>query len=195
LLDSGGSSWILIFQDADDGGDRVPVACGRGAGEEFVDASEIADGLHVTAVDAEDELALRGEDADEPVTLRRKADREGCVDSSGFGEDADEADRTFILRRWFGGEGILVFEAEKIVAVAEDDFGFEGQGAEQGGAEFRLGAGLADDESAGSADIHDVVFAKFLREKAWAKGSVPANIDAAKEDDESHKGDYEGRGV
>ena len=50
---------------------------------------------------------------------------------------------------------------------------------------------LADDKGSRRAYVHDIVFAQLPCEDAGAKGSVSANINAAKEDDESHTPDYE----
>ena len=52
--------------------------------------------------------------------------------------------------------------------------------------ELRSRLWLTDDEGSRGAYVHDIVFAQFPCENAGAKGSMSANVDAAKEDDESH---------
>ena len=52
---------------------------------------------------------------------------------------------------------------------------------------------LANDKGSRRAYVHDIVFAQLPCEDAGAKGSVSAYINAAKEDDESHTPDYEGK--
>ena len=45
-----------------------------------------------------------------------------------------------------------------------------------------------NDKRASSTDIHDIKVAQFSCEDAWAKRSVPANVDTPEEHNESHTG-------
>jgi hypothetical protein len=62
----------------------------------------------------------------------------------------------------------------------------EWQPGKQSRPEFCSRLWLANDKGSRRAYVHDIVFAQLPREDARAKGSVSANINAAKEDDESH---------
>ena len=61
---------------------------------------------------------------------------------------------------------------------------FRAQEVQKSAPEYRLVLWLADDEGSRRAYVHDIVFAQLPSEDAGAKGSVSANISAAKEDDE-----------
>ena len=58
-----------VLQNAHDGGDCVPVARCCGGAVELVDLAEVADGFHMAAVHAEDELAFAGQYTHEPLAL------------------------------------------------------------------------------------------------------------------------------
>ena len=77
-------------------------------------------------------------------------------------------------------------QTDNIATVAEHDFRFERQPAEQFGTELGSTAGFANDKRACSTHIHDIVIAQFSCEDAWAKRPVPANVDTPEENNESH---------
>jgi len=83
------------------------------------------------------------------------------------------------------------FQAQKVAPVAQHHVSFKGQLGKQSCPEFCSRLWLADDKGARCAYVHDIVFAQLLCENAGAKCSVSANIDAPKEDNESHTPDYE----
>src|SRR5205085_6821492 len=87
---------------------------------------------------------------------------------------------------------MLRLEADEIASVADHDLGLERQLAAQCRAQLRLRAGLANDERPRGAEVHDVEVAQLACESAWAKRPVSTDVDAAKEDDESHAGSWTG---
>jgi hypothetical protein len=96
-----------------------------------------------------------------------------------------------IRRRGLSPKRIRRFQAQKVAPVAQHHVRFEWQLGKQSRPEFCTRLWLADDKGSRRAYVHDIVFAQLPCEDAGAKGSVSANINAAKEDDESHTLDYE----
>lgn len=119
-----------------------------------------------------------------PFVALRNCDGERDLAASGPGEDADEADDVRVWR--LCAERIFCFQLEEIGGVAKGDFCFEGEFAAQISKELCAWAGLANDEGAGSADVHDIIGGEFCRERGRTKSPVAADVDAAKEDDERH---------
>jgi hypothetical protein len=180
------------FEDAEDGQDSIPVAGGDGDAEEFIDLAQVGDGFHVAAVFTEEERVFGGDDAHEPWTGGGQRAWDGREVGARLGEDAYEADD--VWAGLGGGKRIVVFHAEQTAGLAEGYGGLEGELAEESGAEFFRWTGLANDEGARGAHVDDSVGAQFFGEKARAKGSVAANVDASKESDQSHGGIVEKAG-
>lgn len=72
------------------------------------------------------------------------------------------------------------------MTVAERNFRFEWQFANQCSVEFCPQARLANHKSTCGTYIHNIVGAQLFREGAWSKCPVSAHIDASQENDESH---------
>ena len=85
-----------------------------------------------------------------------------------------------------GAKGILCYQANEITCLANSDFGFEGEVALQCCQEPCSWSGLPNYEGTCSADADEIVVSQFESEESRAKGSVTADIDASKEDDEGH---------
>ena len=83
---------------------------------------------------------------------------------------------------------MLRFQTDEIAAVAQHDVRFEWQLPEQFSTEPCSRSRFAHYKRAGSTHIHDIIVAQLFCEEAWAKRPVPANIDTAEENDESHTG-------
>src|SRR5437667_115727 len=176
----------LAFQNPHDRNYGVPIPCRRRHAEQFVDLAKIPDRLHVTTVHSEDESAFRCDNAQQPLPTWRKGDWNGSPDAAGFRQNAHESND--IRARRLSSKRILRLQTDKIAAVAEHDFGFEWQLPEQCRTERCSRSRFANDKRAGSTHIHDIIVAQLFCEEAWAKRPVPANIDTAEENDESHTG-------
>ena len=140
----------------------------------------------MTTVHSEDESAFRCDNAQQPLPTWRKRDWNGSPDAAGFRQNAHESND--IRARRLSSKRILRLQTDKIAAVAEHDFGFEWQLPEQCRTERCSRSRFANDKRAGSTHIHDIIVAQLFCEEAWAKRPVPANIDTAEENDESHTG-------
>ena len=142
-------------------------------------------GLHVAAVHSEDEPAFRGDDPDEPLTLRRKADRQRGSSSTAFRQNADESNDISAFR--LRAERVFRFEPEQVACVTEHDFRIGWELALQSGAKRRLrSAGFAHDEGARGADIDDAVVVQLACEDARTEPPVSADVHAPQKNDERH---------
>jgi len=81
---------------------------------------------------------------------------------------------------------ILHLHAHKIAAFAHHNFRFERQLEQQCSAESCSRPRFANDKSASGPYLYDIVVAWFSCEDAWAKGSVPADIDTSEKNNQSH---------
>jgi len=85
---------------------------------------------------------------------------------------------------------MFVLEANEVATIADENFRFEWQLAEQLSTKLCSRSRLPNDKGPCSTHVHDLIFAQFSCEDAWPQPSVSANIDASEENDESHSGDY-----
>jgi len=91
--------------------------------EQLVELGEVANRFHVAPVGAEHELALGGERTHQPIAFRWKGYRQRRLSATGFGQDGHEANDVGGL----GCKRVFRLQTQKVAAVAEDDFSFEGQ--------------------------------------------------------------------
>jgi len=68
---------------------------------------------------------------------------------------------------------------------------FERQLAKQCSTEFCTGSRFTNNKGARGAHVQDIIATQLLREDAWAKRSVSANIDTPEEDNKGHTPNYE----
>lgn len=101
-----------------------------------------------------------------------------------FRQDADKWDK--IRMSWFRSKRILLFQLDKITALAERNLRFKRQLAAQFRKKLCARARFSNDKCPCGADIHNVVSTQFRCKRAWAKRPVPSNIDSAEEDNQSH---------
>src|SRR5438445_3202482 len=176
----------LAFQQLHNRNYWVPIPGRRREPEQFVELAKIADRLHVTTVHSEDESVVRCDHSYEPLPTWRKCDWNGSPHAAGFRQDAHESNN--IRARRPSSKRMVSHQTDNIATVAEHDFRFERQPAEQFGTELGSTAGFANDKRACSTHIHDIVIAQFSCEDAWAERPVPAHIDTPEENDQSHTG-------
>src|SRR5690242_2295549 len=69
----------------------VPIPRRRRHAEQLVNFAQIADGFHMATVYSEDKLALRRDDAHEPLSVWWKCDGQRDPEASGFRQDAHES--------------------------------------------------------------------------------------------------------
>ena len=80
---------------------------------------------------------------------------------------------------------ILCFQSEKVSGVAESYFRLKRQLPTQFRKELCARAGLSNNESACSADVHNIIGRHFSCERTWSKGPVPSDVDTSQENNES----------
>ena len=162
--------------------DRAPVTGGHRSARDLVDAAEVANRLHVTAVFADHELPVTGEDPDQPLPLRREANGRAAGRCCGLTEDADESHDA--RRRRSRPVRSAVDQRDDVLRIADGDLRFEWEPVRELRARVRLRDALADDERARGADDHDI---KIFQPRGQGRGPerpVSTNIDAAKKDNE-----------
>ena len=162
--------------------DRAPVTGRHRSARDLVDAAEVANRLHVTAVFADHELPVTGEDPDQPLPLRWKANGRAADRFGGLTEDADESHDA--RRRRSRPVRSAVDQRDDVLRIADGDVRFEWEPLRELRARFRLRDALADDERSRCADVHDI---KMFQPRGQSRGPerpVSTNIDAAQKDNE-----------
>src|SRR5437773_12253618 len=66
---------LSVAENSGDLFDRVPIARGCWHTEELLDPAEVADRFHLAAIDAQNESVLDRDDLEQPVVVRRQAER------------------------------------------------------------------------------------------------------------------------
>ena len=173
-----------VLQYAQDGEDCVPVPRGCRCLIQLVDLAQVADGLHVTAVHPEYKLAFASYQPHQPPAVCGEAEWEGFRDRAGLGQDAHESNP--IRGTAMGCERVVRFQAQQQAPFTENDLGFEWKPPQQGGTELRARPRPANNQSAGRAYVDHIVLTELPGQKAGAKGSMPANVDPAEKDNQSH---------
>lgn len=172
----------LIFQDAHDRDDGIPVPRRRQHTEQPVELAKVADRLHVTPIHAEDEPISRTNHVHKPLTSRREHDR--SANAARFGEDAHEANE--VGARQVTAKGIFQRQPNEIPPLAHHDFRLERKPPHQLSAESCSRSRFANDERACRTYVHDIVGGELFGEEAGAKCPVAPNIDTPEEDNERH---------
>jgi len=185
------SSWLSIggvsfgvLQNPNDRKDRVPIARRRRCTEQFVQLAEVANRLHVAAIQSKDKSAPKRENSNVPLPAGRNCHWKLNSAVVGFRQDANEADN--VRARGPSFERIVHLQVHKIAAWAEHNVRFEWQLTDQFCLELCSRPRFSDHKRARGPHVHNIVGAEFFDEHAWAKRPVAANVNAAKENNKSH---------
>src|SRR5580765_4665885 len=164
--------------------ESIPVACCRSRPEDTIQRAKISDRLHVTPVDAEDELAIAVEHLQHPRTTSRKLDRQLRRRTRGSREHADKADDVRTNRDT--GEALVRQHRGNVTVRADHDVRIEWKPAREFRAELRAARGPPDHKRPGGADVDNVKVPQLRCELGGPKRSVTADVDASQKDDVGH---------
>ena len=177
-------SGLSVTQHPGDRGDGIPVARGDRDPKEPVERAEVADGLHVAPVHAEDEPVVPREDLQQPLAAGRKAHGRRRRRAGAFGQDAHEADD--VGSHGLVREMILRHQPDNLAALADHDLGIKGKPACQFGAELRPGDWPPDHEGARRADVDGIEVLQLFGERGRSEGPVTADVDPSQKNHECH---------
>jgi len=144
----------------------------------------VSDRLHLTAADSDHELIDVIENSEFPVASRRYYYRRRRSAPGQLCQHSHELHDTPV--GGLLGERIGRCQSKDVAATTDHHLGLERQPTFQLGAKLRLTDWFADDKRAGRANVDDVILFKLRRQFGWADSSMPANVDALKENGERH---------